>query len=254
MQTANWDGIQKIEEVIFELLGSNDEILLTLDVFPLDHVVRNVLAPKLFISRTRLFFVIDNVIEIYGLRDIKVGVLGGEPKFGLIQQFLEFKPLLESSKTPITKNVDLPDEWVRFAISEGNTYPKSFVLRKEGNVLKGYQNWACAQFIRNLQRGVDDYRINNMIHGNFSFFDEFFLIKIFLIFLGYVLFSVILGGILPNILRMILDVLFGLVCILVLGWVFWTIFTNTRKYQKFYSLYKSQEGAQPSVPAVPQQN
>lgn len=82
-----------------------------------------------------------------------------------------------------------------------------------------------------------------MLYGNFSFFDGFFLIRIFLIFLAYVLLTIIFGNILPDSGRMILDILFGVICFVVLGWVFLTIFLNIRKYRRIYEAYMAREAS-----------
>ncbi len=243
MQSIVLDDYQKIEDIVKELLGENEEILVDLEVFPLDHFVKDVSSPRIFLSNKKFILLVDSTIEVYNINEIRVVVFGGKPKFSLIEQILEFRPLVESKKTPLSKNIDIPDDWIRFAIYEGSVYPKSFVLRKDSSPLKGYQTWAFAQMLKNLQRGQEDFRIRNMLYGNFSFFDGFFLIRIFLIFLAYVLLTVIFGNILPNSGRMILDILFGIICFVVLGWVCLTIFLNIRKYRRIYEAYMAREAS-----------
>ena len=247
MQTITWEGYKAIKETVQELLGQQDPILFEFDVMPLDYSIKDVLSPKVFLSKYRFVLVVDDLIEVYNIGEIWISFLGGEPKFTLIQQFFEFRPNIESKDTPISKNVDFPDDWIRFSIMEKGSHPKEFVLRKEKTTVKGYQTWAFAQIIKNLQKNYDDYKLEKMIHGDFSFFDPSFLVLATLVFFGYVLLSVLLGEILPNFLRIILDGLFALVCIVVLLWVFWTIFVNIRKYRKVYEKYKPRQ-VLPSTP------
>jgi hypothetical protein len=202
------------------------------------------LSPKMFISENKIVLVIDKTIEVYNLRELGISVGGGEPKFTLTQQAFEFCPAVKSTETPLSKNVDIPDDLIRFSITEQGSQPKVFVLRNVEKFAKGYQTWAFAQILKNMQRNYDDYRLLKMVHGNFSFFEGSFLVLAFLIFLVYVFLSVTIGGILPGFLRAILDFLFGAVCVVVLGWQFWTIFVNVRRYRKIYEAYKPKDNPQ----------
>ena len=246
MKSFRWEGYKSIEETVQEILGNEDPVLLEFDVMPLDYSVNDTLSPKMFVTKTRLVLVVDSLIEIYNLREIAVWTLGSAPTFALTQQALEPRIDYESSKTPLSKNIDIPDDFVRFAIMEKNTLQKEFILRKDNIPVKSYQTWAFAQFIKNLQRGYDDYRLRHMISGSFSVFDGMFLVGAFLVFIVYVLISVLLGGILPDLLLSILDFLFAVVCVVVLGWMFWTIFVNMSKYRKVYDSYKINEIKQAS--------
>jgi len=238
MQSFKWEGYKSIEETVQEFLGAEDPILLQFDVIPLDYNVKDILSPQIFLTRTRLVLVVDNLIEVYNLRDISVLTLGIAPNFSLIQQLLESPLDYSPSNTPLSKNLEIPDEFVRFAIVEKNSLQKEFVLRKESLPVKTYQTWAFAQFIKNLQAGYDDYRLRHMVFGNFSVFNGIFLIGALIIFVVYVLISVLLGWLLPDLLLRILDFLFAVVCIVVLGWMFWTIFVNMSRYRKIYESYK----------------
>lgn len=238
MQSFKWDGYKSIEETVEELLGSEDPILLSFDVIPLDYLIEDILSPKVFLTRYRLILVVDRQIEIYNLREFLIWVLGGKPNFALTHQVLESRIDYQSSDTPLSKNIDIPDDLVRFAIMEKNTLQKEFVLRKGKYPVKAYQTWAFAQFLRNLQIGHEDYRLRNMVYGGFSFFDGVFLVGAFLIFLLYVFVSIVFGSLLPELLILALDSLFALVCLGVLVWTFWTIFVNMREYRKVYEEYR----------------
>ncbi len=238
MQSFKWEGYKSIEETVQEFLGAEDPILLQFDVIPLDYNVKDILSPQIFLTRTRLVLVVDNLIEVYNLRDISVLTLGIAPNFSLIQQLLESPLDYSPSNTPLSKNLEIPDEFVRFAIVEKNSLQKEFVLRKESLPVKTYQTWAFGQFIKNLQAGYDDYRLRHMIFGNFSIFNGIFLVGALIVFVVYVLISVLLGWLLPDLLLRILDFLFAVVCIVVLGWMFWTIFVNMSRYRKIYESYK----------------
>lgn len=246
MKSFRWEGYKSIEETVQEILGNEDPVLLQFDVMPLDYGVNDTLSPKMFVTKTRLVFVVDSLIEIYNLREIAVWTLGSAPTFALTQQALEPRIDYESSKTPLSKNIDIPDDFVRFAIMERNSLQKEFLLRKDNVLVKSYQTWAFAQFIKNLQRGYDDYRLRHMVAGGFSVFDGMFLVGAFLLFMVYVLISVLLGGILPELLLRILDILFAVVCVVVLGWIFWTIFVNMSRYRRVYESYKINEIKQAS--------
>jgi hypothetical protein len=239
MQSIKWEGYKSIEKTVEEILTPDDPVLLQFDVIPLDYRVENTLSPKIFLTRTRLVLVVDSLIEIYNLKEIAIWVIGGKPNFTLTQQALEARLDYESSKTPLSKNTEIPDGFLRFAIMEKNAQQKEFVLRRENFPVKSYQTWAFAQFVRNLQRGYEDYRVYDMIFGSFSIFEGMFLIGAFLIFIVYVLISVLLGGILPDIITRVLDFLFAIVCVGVLGWTFWTIFVNIRRYRKVYEKYNT---------------
>ncbi len=246
MKSFQWEGYKSIEETVQEILGSEDPVLLEFDVMPLDYSVKDVLSPKMFITKTKLVLVVDSLIEIYNLMEIAIWVLGSAPNFALTQQALEPRLDYESSKTPLSKNIDIPNDFVRFAIMEKNSLQKEFLLRKGNIPVRSYQTWAFAQFLKNLQRGYDDYRLRHMISGSFSIFDGMFLVVAFLVFVIYVLISVLLGGILPGLLLRILDFLFAIICVIVLGWMFWTIFVNMSKYRKVYESYKIREFKQAS--------
>ncbi len=233
------EDYKTIEDTVQELLGSDDPVLYVFDVLPLDYDVKDILTSKLFLSQTRLVFVLDSLVELYDLKDIRVWSFGGEPNFTLTQQSLEFVLDVTEKKAPYSKHVDFPDEWIRVALVEGNSSPKVFVLRKENRSLKGYQSWAFSQIIKNMQRGEDDFQLRNMVHGNFSFFDGYFLIVGFLIFLAYVFISIVFGGIMPDFLRNMIDALFGVICIIIVGWIFWTIFVNVRRYRLIFERYKA---------------
>ena len=246
MKSFKWEGYKSIEETVQEILGKEDPVILEFDVIPLDYTVNDTLSPKIFVTKTRLVFAVDSLIEIYNLNEIAIWSLGSAPNFALTQQFLEPGIDYHSSKTPLSKNIEIPDDFVRFAIMEKNSLQKEFILRRDNAPVRSYQTWAFAQFIKNLQRGYDDYRLRHMIAGSFSVFDGMFLIGAFLIFVVYVLISVLLGGILPELLLRILDFLFAVVCVVVLGWMFWTVFVNMSKYRKVYDSYKINEIKQAS--------
>ncbi len=239
MQSFKWEGYKSIEDTVQEFLGGADPILLQFDVIPLDYTVKDIFSPKIFLTRTRLVLIVDTLIEVYNLQEISVWTLGSAPNFSLIQQALESPLDYDSSKTPLSKNLEIPDDFVRFAIMEKNSLQKEFILRKESVPVKAYQTWAFAQFIKNLQVGYDDYRLRHMIFGHFSVFDGMFLVGAFIVFIVYVLISVLLGWLLPDLLLRVLDFLFAVVCIVVLGWMFWTIFVNMSRYRKLYEGYKN---------------
>lgn len=238
MQKFKWEGYKSIEETVQELLGPNDQILLNVDALPLDYKVEDVNSPKFFVSRTRLVFVFDSVVEVYNLREINVFLIGGEPNFSLVQQALEYRPDYVSSKTPLSKTIDMPDDFLRFAIKEQNVLQKEFVLRNGDFPAKSYQTWAFARYLKNLQFGKTDYRLSDMVAGSFSFFDGIFLVGAFLVFIFYVFITVLFGSFLPDLLIRIIDSLFYIVCIVVLGWILWTVFVNMVNYRKVYEKYK----------------
>ncbi len=238
MQRFKWEGYKSIEETVQEMLGPNDRILLEFEALPLDYKVEDINSPKFFVTRNRLVFVYDSMIEVYNLREIGVLLIGGEPSFSLVQQALEYRPDYVSSKTPLSKNLDLPDDFLRFAIKEQNVLQKEFVLRKGDFSAKSYQTWAFARYLKNLQFGKVDYRLSDMVAGSFSFFDGIFLVGAFLIFIFYVFITVLFGSFLPEFLIRVIDFLFYIVCIGVLGWILWTVFVNMRGYRRVYEKYK----------------
>ncbi len=237
MQSIIWEGYKTIEQTIEELLGVQDPILLSFDVFPLDYEVEDVFSPKIFLSQNRLVFFFDKKIEVYELKNLVFSVAGGKPNFTLIQQFFEFHPSFTAEKTPLSKNIDIPDDWVRISIKEEGFHAKEFVLRKNDTSLKGYQTWAFGQVLVNTQKDYYDYKVRRMVYGAFSFFDSSFLILAFLAFIVYVFILVVLGGILPGIIKSLFEWIFWLICIVVLLWQYWTIFVNLRRYRKIYEKY-----------------
>ncbi len=241
MRSFTWEEYKSIDESVQDILGADDVVFLKFDVFPLDYIVEDILTPQVFISPNNLVLVVDKAIEVYSFKEIWISTLGKEPKFSLVQQAFEFCPAIKPTDTPISKNLDIPDEWVRFSILEKDSQPKVFVLRDGEKPAKGYQTWALGQILKNTQRNYDDYRLRKMVHGNFSFFDGSFLVLAFVVFVVYVLISVLLGWILPGFVKTALDFLFAVFVLVVLGWQFWTIFVNVRKYRKIYELYKPKE-------------
>ena len=247
MQSIKLEVYEDTQDAVKELVGTQDSIVIEFDVIPLDHVVKDVLSPKVYLTRTRFILVVDNLIEVYNLNEIAVWTIGDAPNFSLTKQLLEPRLDYIPSKTPLSKNTDIPDEIVRFAIMERNSLQKEFVLRKGEIPAKSYQTWAFAQLAKNLQKGMDDYRLRHMISGSFSVFEGLFLVGALAVFVIYVLISVLLGGILPSLIMSILDFLFAVVCIVVLGWMFWTIFVNIKNYRKIYTTYKMKESGSSSV-------
>lgn len=238
MKKFTWEGYKGIKETIQELLGSEDPIVLEFDIIPVDYEVRDVLSPKLYISLKRFVVSIDNLIEVYNLQEINISVIGGEPKFTFWQQFLEYSPELKSENFPLSKKIDIPETWVRFSIVEGNSLPKDFALRKGLVAAREFQTWAVAYTIKNLQKDREDYELHNMIYGNFSSFSPEILVYAFLIFIGYVVISAVFGGILPSIVKTILDWLFSGFALAVLIWLLWSMYTNITKNGKVYERYK----------------
>jgi hypothetical protein len=238
MKRFTWEGYKEIKETIQELLGSEDPIVLEFEIVPFDYEVNDVLSPKMYVSLKRIVLSIDNIIEVYNFQDINIEISGGEPKFTFWQQLLEFNPLLKSENFPLSKKMDIPKDWVRFSIIEANALPKDFVLRKGNVAAREFQTWAMAQTIKNLQKDKEDYELHNMIYGNFSSFEPEILVYAFIIFIVYVLISVIFGGILPNIIKSALDWLFSIFAFGVLIWVFWASYKNIVKNGRVYERYK----------------
>lgn len=222
-----------------DLFGESDPILLDFDIVPFDYEVKDLMSCRMYISANRLAITVDDMIEVYDLKTLSFQFVGKEPKFSLWEQLLEYNMNLEANQFPLSKFGNVPDDFFRFIMYEPNGIAKQYTLRKGNASAKAFQSWALVETIKKLQSDDEDMDLHNMIYGNFSTFDSYFLVIGFVIFVIYALISVLLGGILPDLVKTLLDSFFILVCIVFLGWVIWSMHLNTKRYEEVYKRYRN---------------
>ena len=238
MKSFKWNRIQSLKATVQDLFGEEDPILLEFDVVPFEYKVADLSSCKFYVSMNKLALTVDDLIEIYELKDLNFAFIGKEPQFGLLEQLLEYNITLDSDKFPLPQNIDIPDDFFRFTMHESNGEPKQFTLRKGSASAKAFQTWGMVETIKKLREDDEDLDLYNMVYGNFSAFDPQMVFWGFIVFFVYVFISVVLGGILPDLLKSMLDVLFASGCLFFVGWMVWSMHLSTQRYAKIYEKYK----------------
>ncbi len=238
MRSFKWDGIKSVHATIQSFFGENDPILLEFDVVPFDYKVKDLSTAKFYVSMNKLAFSVDDLIEIYDLKNLTFSFIGKEPKFLLWEQLLEYNARLEPQKFPLTSMMEIQDEFFRFTISEPNMQPKQFTLRKGESFARSFQTWAMVETIKRLRMDDEDPDLHGMIYGNFSSFEPQVLAVAFVFFVVYLLLSITLFGILPDIVKTFLDSLFALGCVILGVWLVLSMHNNSKRYAKIYEKYR----------------
>ncbi len=237
MKSFKWDTLQSIKATAENILGNDNPILLEFDIVPFDYEVKDIFTCKLYISMNFLVLIIDDIIEVYDLKILHFYYLGSKPKLLLWEQFLEPSLSLEEKMFPLSKSGYVPDDFFRFLISEDGVTYKQFALRNGKKTSKAFQTWAMVETIKKLRLDDEDADLHNMIYGNFSSFNPLVFAFAFVVFFVYVFISVVLGSILPDFIKLFFDSVFILLCILFVGWIFKTMYDNTKKHAKIYERY-----------------
>ena len=232
---------QQLEEAVRVLFPEQvqDHNFKSFDIIPYDEEIEDLISAKLYYSTDKLVIAHDKVIKIFKFDEIEIIYMGDKPRFSIIQQLLEdkYQNAIEDIRK-MQENNDLP----RFEIKEknSNNLPMRIVLRKSYETASPFRTWAASQllFDISMKKPVDIF-LEEMASANFTNFNKRSLMSFLGIFAGYILLSMICSiNIVPPIIGTILNILFGGVMIAMVGWLYYEIEKNNKKYKSIYSRYQ----------------
>lgn len=234
------DYTKTFEEDLKDIIGPDDHEKKRFQVVPLDYGVQDWKTPLLILSENRLIFLIDEIFEIYNLKDLEITLFGDIPKFTSWQQLLEGSFTFNQDDPQSFNKIRSSEQITRFAFNEEGQISKEFVLREGIFVKRNYQTWAMAQIILNQKNHLaEDPILDEIIIGGFSRFNQKTVLSFVGAFLVYFVFRAVALLGLPDILSTIFDLLFGIVLAGMLVWTILSINKNLDRYKATYNNYYS---------------
>ncbi len=238
MQGYRMDPMLKPNENVNKLLGSEEKILHTFDVVPLDYRIVDYSTPKFYITNLRLIFSFDEGIEVYNLDTLDVERIGSEPEFSMQSLILTQNKLYTASENSELQKLKLDENLCRLSITEPKQVPKYFLAREGIIISKSYKTWALTQIINNVKIGnYNNAHLVEMMNGYFSAFNQRTMLYFIFAFLIYIVLKIISGLLLPQLVGTILDVVFGIIVIFIGYWLWVSVDRNLKKYERNYHTY-----------------
>lgn len=222
------------------LIPEEDEVLNTFQVVPLDYDIYNLSTPKIVLSRTKLLFFYNNYVEVYELSSLNFEILGEEPKFSAWQQTFESKYIYSTNNLYQIMSMRNDITVVRVSIFETGKIPKSFLLRNGKEVARPFQTWAMYQILTNTKNSVSvDTNLNEMVNGYFTTFNNKTVYAFIVALIGFLLLNGIVSLGLPEFIKTVLNLVFGVMCIAMLFWTYKSVEKNNKRFESVYLRYKS---------------
>lgn len=228
------------EQNIKHLIPEGDEILNTFEVVPLDQNINNLSTPKFILSRKKLLFLFDNYVESQELANLNFEILGEEPKYSAWQQLFESK--YRYAPEYLLQFIEMRNDITitRVSVYETSKLPRSFLLRNGKEVGRPFQTWAMYQILINTKNSQTiDTSLNEMCSGYFTTFNNKTVYAFLASFIIFILLTTILGSILPEFIKTILNFIFGIICIAMLYWTYMSVEKNNKRFKNVYLRYRS---------------
>ncbi|MCK9369093.1 hypothetical protein M0R04_03985 [Candidatus Dojkabacteria bacterium] len=237
MQSIRRDLTSTLEQNLQKYLPVGEQILHTIDVIPLDTRVANFLSPKLYISKSKLFFVFDEEMDIYDLNSLEISLIGQPPKFDIVPLFLESTFVYSYENRSQLAKFQAKEELTRLSINTIGEVPRYFLVRSNGRSAKSIKTWALMQLTTNIKMGnTDNSQLLEILAGYFSQFNTKTAIYFIASFLIYIVLK-LLSSLLPKLVGTIFDVFFGIILVLVAYWAYISVARNLKRYKNTYFTY-----------------
>lgn len=228
------------EAFLKTVLSPTDKVIYSYDIAVLEKDIIDFLSPKLLITGEVIAIYFDEKMYVYDLNSLEIYSMGEEPKFSTFGHLWESKHLYSENLPREFSNL-LKDETIfRINIKEESKTPISITLRKRDRLLQGYQTWALYQTIINIKNKVQrDIILEEMIGGNFSTFNQQTILLFVGVSIGFVILNLIFSiTVFPEIISIILNMLFGGVISAMLVWTYLAIDKNNKRFYNTYLRYK----------------
>ena len=231
------DPFKTAEQNVFDHMPEGESILYEFQVVPLDYRVKDRGTPTFFVTSKSLYFVYDDLMELFQLSELEMDILGEAPKFSPWQLWFEGKYYYAENMGESFTSLNNSLYYSRFAMNEKGQIPKEFAIREGAMVARAYQSWAMAQTLINLKNGIaHDDRISELFKGSFAKYNKTTVVTFFLVFLLYAIIKGLAGSIL-GVFSLILDVLFGLASAFMLWWIYSSFDKNLKRFKSVYDGY-----------------
>ncbi len=228
---------KNLQESIPALLNpTNDEVVRVFEVAALDHKPKNLTTPKLYLTKTKLLFTYDELIEVYNLSELEIEMRGNPPVFTLWQLLLLGKYNYSSEED--TRLMRQDENLTRLSLAETNAVSKEFVLRQADEIQEGFKTWAMGRMILDTKLGnTQNPVVEEIFEGYFSTFNQKTVMTFIGGFLGYFVLKVLALNFMPDIINTILDVILSIGLLFMAWWVYISIANKLKKYERVYLSY-----------------
>jgi len=231
------DLLKTAEQNVFDHMAEGDSIVHQFEVVPFDYRVINRATPIFYVTNYSIYFVYDDLMELFTLSELEMDILGEAPKFSPWQLWFEGKSYYSETQGESFLKLKNATYYSRLSFNEKGQVPKEFALREGPNVGYSYQSWAMAQLLINTKNGLQiDTRLQELFKGNFAKYNKTTIITFVAVLLGYVLIKSLLGNLSP-VIGVVLDILFGGFSAFMLWWIYKSMEKNLRRFKAVYDGY-----------------